>query len=109
MKITAELFEQQKLFSQAVFHNFLYNKIAGIIIVPFILIIAYTRGVFQDIAVITGIVALTAVNIVRIIRGIIFISKTVVLLFYFILYLCILEILPVLVIIKLIFSLSKGP
>lgn len=108
MKITAGLFEQQKLFSQALFHNFLYNKICGIIIIPFILLIAYTRSVYQDISVISGLLALVAVNVTRIIRGIIFTSKTVISLFYFILYLCTLEILPVLVIIKLIFSLSKG-
>lgn len=109
MKITGLLFEREKLFSEAVFHNFLYNKVAGIILIPFILLLAYTRDIYQDIAVYMGLAAFLAVNIMRFIRLIIFIYKSVVLLFYFILYLCTLEIIPVLVIIKLIFSLSKGP
>jgi hypothetical protein len=108
MKITGEIFYRQKLFSEAIFHNFLFNKVTGIVIVPFILLAAYTRGIYQEISVISGIVALIAINIARILRGIVFVSRYVVLLFYFILYLCTLEILPVLVIIKLIFSLSKG-
>ncbi|MGC9342643.1 MAG: DUF4271 domain-containing protein [Bacteroidales bacterium] len=109
MKITGALFQREKLFSEAIFHNFLYNKIAGIILIPFILLIAYTRDIYNDIFVFTGLTAFVAVVLMRLIRLIIFIYKSVVLLFYFILYLCTLEILPVLVIIKLIFSLSKGP
>jgi hypothetical protein len=109
MKITGELFQRQKLFSEAIFHNFLFNKIAGIILIPFILLIAYTRDIYQDVFVFTGLATFIAVILMRFIRLIIFIYKSVFLLFYFILYLCTLEILPVLVIIKLIFSLSKGP
>jgi hypothetical protein len=109
MKITGALFQRTKLFSEAIFHNFLYNKIGGVILIPFILLIAYTRDIYQDISVFMGLAAFLAINVMRFIRLIIFIYKSVVLLFYFILYLCTLEIIPVLVILKLIFSLSKGP
>lgn len=108
MRITGTLFNRKKLFSLAIFQNLLYNKIGGIVLIPFILLIAYTRDIYQDISVYAGLAALITLNLLRLIRLFIFISKSVVLLFYFILYLCTLEIVPVLVILKLIFSLSKG-
>ncbi|MFW5821166.1 MAG: DUF4271 domain-containing protein [Bacteroidota bacterium] len=106
MKLTGYLFKRQELFAKALFHNFIYNKILGIIIIPFILLIAYTRGFYQDISVYTGIFVFSVINIFRIVRLIKFLLKSVVLIFYFILYLCTLEIIPLLVIIKLVLSLS---
>ncbi len=109
MKISGYLFNRRKLFSEAVFHNFLYNKIAGIIIIPFILLLAYTRGIFQDISAFAGISVLLVMFLMRLIRLSVFILRSVVLIFYFILYLCSLEIIPLLVISKLLLSLSQGP
>lgn len=106
MKLNGYLFNRQKLFSEAIFHNFLYNKITGIIIIPFILLLAYTRGIYQDVSLSAGLFVLLAINIMRIIRLVIFLLKSAILIFYFILYLCTLEIIPLLVIVKLILSLS---
>ncbi|MFW5819782.1 MAG: DUF4271 domain-containing protein [Bacteroidota bacterium] len=106
MKVTGYLFNRQKLISEAIFHNLLYNKIIGIVIIPFILLLAYTQGIFQDISLSLGLFLLLALNIMRILRLIIFFLKSIVFIFYFILYLCTLEIIPLLVIVKLLLSLS---
>jgi hypothetical protein len=108
MKTTGGLFNTQGLFSEAIFHILLFNKIAAILLAPFLLLIAYTKGIFLDISVYTGLTLFTIIAFARFYHALIFISKSVLSLFYFILYLCTLEILPVLVILKLIFSLSKG-
>lgn len=107
MKLTGYLFNREKLFDEAIFHNFIYNKITGMILTLFILLLAYTRGIYQDITLYAGLMVAGGLLLGRFVRLFIFISKSVVLLFYFILYLCSLEIIPVLVIIKLIFSLQE--
>ncbi len=106
MKITGYLFNRQQLFSEAIFHNFLYNKIIGIVIIPFILLLAYTRDLYQDISLTTGLFVFLTLNIMRIIRLFVFLLRSVFLIFYFILYLCTLEIIPLLVIVKIVLSLS---
>ncbi|MBE0655739.1 MAG: DUF4271 domain-containing protein [Bacteroidales bacterium] len=107
MKLTGFLFNREKLFNEAIFHNFIYNKISGMVLTLFILLLAYTRGIYQDITLYAGLTVVGGLLLRRFFRMAIFIHKSVVLLFYFILYLCSLEIIPVLVIIKLIFSLQE--
>lgn len=106
-EIAGWLFDQLKVFNEAIFHNFLYNKFTGIVMVPFILAIAYTNNIFLDIIVYTSLTVFISINILRLARGILFSVKKVFSIFYFILYLCTLEILPVLVIVKVIFLLAK--
>ena len=105
LKATGKVFNKSTLFNEAIFHNLLFNKITGVVVLPFILLIAYTRGIYQDISIYAGLASLVGLYFMRFIRMFIFVKKSNVLLFYFILYLCTLEIMPVLVIIKLIFSL----
>ncbi len=106
LSLTAHIFNRQKLFREYLFHTFLYNKIAGIIVLPFILGIAYSKGLISEILIYASLSAVFAVFILRLLRLLIFIFKNVVLLFYLILYLCTLEILPLLVIARLILSLA---
>lgn len=106
-KLAGLFFDQLKVFNEALFQIFLFNKFTGIVIVPFIIAIAYTRNISLDILVYTSLVALLSINILRLARGVIFSVKKVFSIFYFILYLCTLEILPVLVIVKVIFLLTK--
>lgn len=106
-KLTGLIFDQLKKFNEGIFHNSLFNKLAGIVFVPFIILIAYTRDIFLDIAVYLSLIVFAGLILLRIWRGGIFIAKNVVSLFYFILYLCSLEILPVMVVLKLILHLAK--
>jgi Domain of unknown function (DUF4271) len=105
MSLTAYFFKKQKLFSAYLFQHFLNNKVLGIILIPIAIAIAYSRNQFQDILVYFSLGIVIISFIMKLIRATQFIFKNVISLFYLILYLCILEILPVLVIIKLLKSL----
>lgn len=104
-RLTGLVFNREKLFQEATFHNSLFNKLTGIISLPFILIIGYVSEIYLDIVVYFSLLLLIFINILRIIRGIKFVMKNVISYFYFILYLCSLEILPILVILKVLHSL----
>ena len=107
MRLTAHIFVQSELFLGFLYHYFLYNKVIGIVILPFLLAVPYTNGILQEILMFTGISMIIAVYILRLIRAATYVFKNVVLLFYLILYLCILEILPILVVIKIVLSLTQ--
>ena len=103
--ISAKFPTAEKIFKEAAFHNSLFNKLIGIVSLPFILIISYISEIYLDIVVYFSLFLLISVNVLRIIRGVKFVMKNVISYFYFILYLCSLEILPILVIIKILHSL----
>lgn len=106
--LVAIVFNRKKLFAEALFQNFLFNRLSGLIVLPFILIISYTKGIYADISIYLSLGILGLVNILRLVRGVKFIFKNLISYFYLILYLCSLEILPFLVVIKIIVSLSGG-
>lgn len=101
MSLTAYFFKKQKLFSAYLFQHFLNNKVLGIVLIPITIGLAYSRDLFSDILVIFSLGIISIALIIKLIRAYQFIFKNVISLFYLILYLCILEILPVLVIIKI--------
>jgi hypothetical protein len=107
MRLIAFIFRRTALFQEFLYHYFIFNKVTGMLLIPLLIAIPYTQGIIQEIIVYTGISAVLAMQIFRLYRVIIFVLKNVVLLFYLILYLCILEILPVLVVIKLLLSLAQ--
>jgi hypothetical protein len=104
MRSIAFIFKQSELFLELLYHYFIFNKVLGILLIPFLITIPYTQEITQEIIVYTGILLVFVLQFVRLIRVAIFVMKNVVLLFYLILYLCILELLPVLVLIKLLLS-----
>jgi len=99
------LFQVQKEFSEYLFNIFIYNKNLGLFMIPFIFIIPYVHQYIIGKIIILGLIVLFSMYFVRITRSIQIIIKKDVLLFYTILYLCTLEILPVLIGIKLVKSL----
>lgn len=107
IKITGSVFSIQDLLREALFHRFLFKKIFAILVVPMLFFMAFSMGITHDIAMISGIVMFFGIRLLNLYHETIFIYKSVVLFFYFILYLCCLEILPLLVVIKLVISLSK--
>ncbi len=87
--------------SEYVFHIYLYNKFAGIIILPFIASYPFVSYPAQKIILYIAVILLIILYIVRIFRGILISFKKRLSVFYIILYLCTLEILPVIVLYKL--------
>lgn len=107
MRSIGFIFNRKELYFGFLYHFFLYNRVLGMLLIPFLIAIPYTTGNLQEIIVFTGISLIIIVYIMRLLRVTIYILRNVVLFFYLILYLCILEILPVLVIIKIIVSLAQ--
>ena len=66
----------------------------GILILPILLFVVYTRGVFQHVVIWAALGGIGVVLIMRIIRGIAFSLKKDISIFYMFLYLCALEIVP---------------
>lgn len=85
-------------------HSLLLNKILGLTFIPVTLGISYLPDQLRGALVYTGIFLIILVYLKRIQRGFIILNKNHVLKFYRILYFCTLEILPVLIMVKLLIS-----
>jgi hypothetical protein len=107
MRLTAYIFERSELFLGFLYHFFIFNKVLGMLLIPFLLAIPYTKGDVQEMLIYAGVSIVIMVYIFRLVRASVYVLKNVILLFYLILYLCILEILPLLVVFKLLLSLEK--
>ena len=107
MRLIGFIFKKSELFKGFLYHYFIFNKLTGLVLFPFLIAIPFTQGLPQEIIIYTSISIVFVIQVFRLVRMIIFVIKNVVLFFYLILYLCILEILPLLVVIKLLLSLAK--
>ena len=94
--VTGELFQSNKVFGEYSFfiRNF-YIKI-GLVLLPFVLLAAYSRGISPRIFLVTAAVLVGILYLERLYRGFRAAARYHVPKFYLILYLCALEILPVL-------------
>ncbi|UCG26762.1 MAG: DUF4271 domain-containing protein [Bacteroidales bacterium] len=91
----------QSVFSEYLHNVFLYNRNIGLFLFPILIGMVYMSDILLPLFFYTGIFLIVGLYILRLIRGIqIFIRKGVSI-FYMILYLCGLEILPILVFFKL--------
>jgi hypothetical protein len=97
LKLVGEVFQVRKRFSEYSFNVFMFNKLMGIAMVPLVIGIQYVPAYLKPMLVYTGIIMVAVLFIMKLVRGLQLIIKKDVLLFYAILYLCAIEILPVLV------------
>lgn len=104
--IIGVIFDHRKLFNEYLNHGFFYNQLAGIVLLPKNLLLIYTTGIFNEIIVIITLLAIAIIYLVRILRGIVFATKHGILNIYLFLYLCALEIVPLLLLYKWIVSVS---
>ncbi len=96
-QITGFLFKRKKLFSDYLFNVFLYNKNTGIFLFPVVIAIPYVPENIKRFLVIIGLFIIAWFLFWRLIRSLQLVINKKVSFFYLILYLCILEILPLLV------------
>lgn len=94
INLLGSLFNQMALFREYLYHLFIFNKLTGILILPMLLFVVYTRGAFQDAVIWVALAGVGVVLMMRIIRGIAFSLKKDISIFYMFLYLCALEIVP---------------
>lgn len=94
VNMTGYIFNQIHLYREYLYNSFIFNKLIGIIILPLLLLMVYTKGYLQEALHWITVIAVVFILFMRITRGIIFTLKKGVLLFYLFLYLCALEIVP---------------
>ena len=96
--IAGFLFNQLKIVREYLYHIFLYNKLIGLVALPLMFLMVYTRGLLQELIIWTSYCILLAIFLLRLIRGLVFSYRKDVLNFYMFLYLCALEIAPIVLI-----------
>ena len=94
LNIFNTLFKTESIISEYVHNNFIVNKSIGIVLFPITIALYYMPENLSGILLVTGLVVLGTGFLFKIIRGYQIIIRKEVLLFYLILYLCTLEILP---------------
>jgi hypothetical protein len=103
ISLVSYLFDAEKLTRNYFYNTFLINNFVGLILLPIILLIAYNRLIPADLLIKAGAFIFIASFIYRITRGVVIaIADGTYSVFHILLYLCTLEILPILFLIKLI-------
>ena len=100
VNMVGSVFYSLKLFRAYLYHSFIYNKLMGILALPMSIAIVYSTGILNDIVVWTAFGIMSVMILMRFYRGIIFSLKNHVLNFYLFLYLCALELVPMLLLYK---------
>jgi len=99
------VFNSTQIFNEYIHNNYIINKNLGLFLFPLLIMQVYINEKIKIIFLITGISLIIISYIIRLYRGFQIIIKKDIFLFYLILYLCTLEILPVLLGYKLFFLL----
>lgn len=92
--IAGFLFNGVKIIREYLYNMFLFNKLTGLVLLPLMFLMVYTRGVIQVLVLWTGILVLSGIFLMRFIRAIMFSYRKGLFNFYMFLYLCALEIVP---------------
>lgn len=103
LKILGFVFDKAHVASEYAFSIFLVNQILGIGLIPIIIFISYGKQSFENIFIYAGLALMTVAFCIRVGKGAVSaLASGKVTLFYLFLYLCTLEILPLLLGYKLI-------
>ena len=106
LKLTGYIFDSGNIFAEYIHNVFLANKNLGLFLIPIVIGIAYLPYQLAKISVIIGIALIITTFLFRLVRGFQIIFRKDVFIFYLILYLCTLEILPLLLGYKFLNALS---
>ncbi|MGK2864766.1 MAG: DUF4271 domain-containing protein [Chitinophagaceae bacterium] len=102
LKVSGWLFNVQQAAGSYIFIVFLINKVIGITLLPFIVLMAFSDGVMQSVSILLSLCGIAGLILYRFILGFAAIRNLVKLnLFHFFLYLCAFEVAPLLLIYKL--------
>jgi len=99
------LFDKNEAFSEYLHNTQLYNKSMALLLLPLILGAAYMPVDLQPVFIFSGITLSISLFVLKIFRGSQIIIRNDVLILYWILYLCTLEILPLIIIYRYLLSL----
>jgi len=94
LNVAGILFNRIKILREYLYNIFIFNKLMGMAVLPLIFLLVYTRGVLQEVVFWLTIIVVSGIFLMRLIRGVVFSYRKEVLIFYMFLYLCALEIAP---------------
>lgn len=94
LHLLGSVFDRLRLFREFLYHGLIYNKLLGVALLPFLVFLLYTRGGLGSVFFYLSTVVVLGVIGMRSIRGLVFSFKKGVSGFYMILYLCALEMAP---------------
>jgi hypothetical protein len=94
INIAGFLFNKVKIMREYLYNIYIFNKLSGLLTLPLMFLLVYTKGLLQEVFFIIVIFVLSSIVIMRLIRGVVFSYRKEVLFFYMFLYLCALEIAP---------------
>jgi len=88
------IFKRSRVLREYLYNIYIFNKLSGMAVLPMIFLLVYTRGVLQEVIFWLTLAVVCGVFLMRLVRGVVFSYKKEVLIFYMFLYLCALEIAP---------------
>jgi hypothetical protein len=103
-KIVGFLLNQQQVFNEFIHSYFIYLKVMGLALLPLVTIISFVSVNYRLIFLILGTIIIFLLYIISIFRATRIMIKKGILIFYWILYLCTIEFLPIMLLYKFISS-----
>ena len=97
LQITGFIFDNRSVFAEYIHHTFIFNKGLGIVLFPLIVMVFYIPSGLVKYLLVAGLIVYLVVFFLKVIRAYKIIIRKDILLFYMILYLCTLEILPLII------------
>jgi hypothetical protein len=94
------LFNKMRIFREYLYNAYIFNKLLGVTLLPLLLFVLYTTGVIGKVFQWATIMAVFVILIMRLARGIIFSFRKDISIFYMFLYLCALELVPLVLLYK---------
>jgi hypothetical protein len=100
-RISGAIFDTPSETREYLFHAKTGNRVTGLILFPVVLFLFLTTGITAEYLLYFGIISILILSIINVLRSMMIIAQKVFPVYYLILYLCTLEILPVLIVGKL--------
>jgi len=94
LNIAGIVFKRSRILREYLYNIFIFNKLTGMAILPLLFLLVYTRGILQELFFWLTLVTVCCIFLMRLFRGMEFSYRKEVLIFYMFLYLCALEIAP---------------
>jgi len=94
INIAGFLFNSGMILREYLYNIFIFNKLTGLVVLPLMFLLIYTKGFLQEMFFWITMLVLSCIVVMRLIRGFVFSYRKEVLIFYMFLYLCALELSP---------------
>ena len=94
INIAGFLFNRGRILREYLYNIFIFNKLTGLVVLPLMFLLVYTKGLLQELFFWITLFVISCIVIMRLIRGFVFSYRKDVLIFYMFLYLCALELSP---------------